>query len=150
MDSTFHALGEILLKGLPTFFLLIFLNQFLKSVFFKPLAATLAARYDATEGARKGADAAIAAAEQRVAEYEAAIRAARSEMYVEQEAANKLLRDEQSAALEKARHEAETFVLRAKAELSAEAESALASLAGHSEALADQIADSILIKGRAA
>lgn len=150
MDSTFHALGEILLKGLPTFFLLIFLNQFLKRIFFKPLATTLAARYEMTEGARKAANDALAAAEKRIAEYEAAFRTARGEMYSEQEAAFKRLHDEQAAELEKARHQAEQFVLRAKADLNAEAEKALATLAGQSEALADQIADSILIKKRAA
>lgn len=150
MDSTFHALGEILLKGLPTFFLLILLNQFLKHVFFKPLAATLAARYDVTEGARKSAADALTAAEQRIAEYEATLASARAEMYAEQEAANKRLRDDQSLAIEKARQHAAEFVLRAKADLAAESEQALSTLAAHSEELADRIADSILIKGRAA
>jgi F0F1-type ATP synthase membrane subunit b/b' len=150
MDSTFHALGEILLKGLPTFFLIIFLNLYLKNVFFKPLEATLAQRYDATEGARKGAEQALADAEKRIAEYEAALRAARGEMYAELETSHRRLQNEQTAALEKARREAEEFVLRNKAELALEAEQALASLAAHSDVLADEIADAILVKGRAA
>jgi F-type H+-transporting ATPase subunit b len=150
MDSTFHALGEILLKGLPTFFLIIFLNLYLKNVFFKPLEATLAKRYDLTEGARKAADEALADAEKRIADYEAALRAARSEVYAEQEIAHKRLQDEQSAAIEKARRESEGYVLRNKAELAAEAEQALASLAAQGDALAEQISTAILVKGRAA
>ncbi|MCU1260085.1 MAG: H+-transporting two-sector ATPase, subunit [Bryobacterales bacterium] len=150
MDSTFHALGEILLKGLPTFFLILFLKFYLKRVFFKPLETTLAKRYDVSEGARKGADEALALAEKRIAEYEAALRAARAEIYAEQEAAHRRMQDEQAAAMEKARREAEQFVNSSKAELAAEAELALANLAGQSDALADEIADSILIKGRAA
>lgn len=146
----FHSLGEILLKGLPTFFLIIFLNIFLRRVFFKPLEATLAQRYDVTEGARRSADQSLAEAEKRIAEYETALRAARQEMYAEQEAANAKLRAEQEAAIDKARRETDEHVLRAKADLTAEAEQALAGLAAHSDALADEIANAILTKGRAA
>lgn len=150
MDSTFHALGEILLKGLPTFFLIVFLNVYLKYVFFKPLEATLAKRYDATEGAQKGAELALANAEKRIADYEAALQAARGEMYAEQEIAHRRLQDEQTAALEKAHRDAEDYVLRNKVELAAEAERALANLASQSEALAEEIATAILVRGRAA
>ena len=53
MDATLHALGEILLKAVPTVLLVVVLHFYLKYVFFRPLKKVLAERYDATEGARK-------------------------------------------------------------------------------------------------
>ena len=61
MDATLHALGRIVLYGLPTSFLVILLCIYLKVMYFKPFQKMLAERYEATEGARK------AAAEQRAA-----------------------------------------------------------------------------------
>ena len=56
MDSTLHALGGILLRATPTFFLVFLLCFYLKKVFFKPLEKVLQERYDATEGARRLAE----------------------------------------------------------------------------------------------
>ena len=67
MESTLAALGGILLKALPTFFLFIFLHLYLRFVFFKPLEKVLKARYDATEGARKLAEASLAKAAEKAA-----------------------------------------------------------------------------------
>ena len=53
MDATLHALGEILLKAVPTVLLVVVLHFYLKYVFFKPLKKVLEERYNATEGARK-------------------------------------------------------------------------------------------------
>ena len=150
MESTLHALGGILLNGLPTFFLIILLNFYLKRVFFKPLEETLARRYEATEGARKAAREALAAADRRLAEYEAALRAARSEMYAEQEKAFRAMQDEQAAALEKARHDASAFLAKAKEDLARETDEARRGLVAESDRLAGEIADSILVKGVAA
>ena len=88
MDKTLHQLGGILLNGIPTFVLVLLLNVYLRFVFFKPLEKTLADRYAKTEGARKAAAAALAAADARVAEHQAALRAARSEVFEAQEKAN--------------------------------------------------------------
>jgi len=150
MDSTFHALGQILLNGLPTFFLILFLNFYLKRVFFGPLEQTLAKRYEVTEGARLAADDALRNADVRISEYQAALRAARGELYADQNAAHKKMQDEQSAAIGAARAKAEQFLLRNKADLAAQKQSAFESLAGKSDDLADRIANSILAPRKAA
>lgn len=149
MDSTFHALGQIVLNGLPTFFLILFLNFYLKRMFFQPLEQTLAQRYEKTEGARIAADESLKAADRRIAEYQAALRAARGEVYADQEAAHRKLSDEQSLALEEAKKHADKLVQRNRQELAEEKESAFDTLARRSDELAEQIAQSIL-KGKAA
>ena len=53
MGAILHQLGELLLKAVPTFILVVILNFYLKSVFFKPLENVLKQRYEATGGARK-------------------------------------------------------------------------------------------------
>src|ERR1035437_10711175 len=85
MDATLLALGGILLKAVPTFLLVLLLNFYLKAVFFKPLEKVLRERYEATEGARKLAAESMERAAARTAEYEAAVRAARAEVYQAQE-----------------------------------------------------------------
>ncbi len=149
MQATFHQLGQIVLNGLPTFFLILFLNFYLKRMFFTPLEQTLAERYQKTEGARIAADESLKAADRRIEEYQTALRNARGEVYADQEAAHRKLSDEQSLALEAAKKHADALVQRNKLELAEEKESALATLAGRSDALAEQIAQTIL-KGKAA
>jgi|SRR5579871_88152 len=149
MDAILHALGGILLRAVPTFLLVIVLNFFLKSFFFKPFEKVLHKRYEATEGARKLAEESLAKAAAKASEYEAAMRAAKAEVYLTQEKLHKELQDQQAEALLAARREADTHVKAAKAELAGETEAAKASLARESELLANQIAESIL-RGSAA
>ncbi len=149
MDATFHALGQILLNGLPTFFLILFLNFYLKQMFFKPLEQTLAQRYELTEGARLAADESLKNADQRIADYQTKLTAARSEVYAEQELAHRKLADEQAAELEAAHKHAEEMLSRTKLQLASQKEAALETLASRSDDLANRIAQSIL-KGKAA
>src|SRR5690348_10440863 len=81
MDEILHQLAELLLKAIPTFVLVVLLHFYLKFVFFKPLAKVLQQRYEATEGARKAAEQSMERAAAKTKEYEAAMRAARSEIY---------------------------------------------------------------------
>src|SRR2546429_247982 len=124
MDATLHALGEILLKAIPTFLLVVLLHFYLKSVFFKPLQRVLEKRYEATEGARKLAAETQDRADAKAAEYEAAIRAARTQVYQAQDQLHKRLQEDQAAALLEARHRAEAAVKEAKARLAADVEQA--------------------------
>jgi len=149
MDATLRALGEILLNAVPTFLLVVLLHFYLKKVFFQPMEKVLRERFEATEGARKLADQSLARASARVAEYEAAIRAARSEIYQAQEEFYKQLQDQQAAQIAQARLNAEAGVHEAKAQLARDFETAKATLAQASQAMADEIADSML-KGTAA
>jgi F-type H+-transporting ATPase subunit b len=149
MDATLHALSGILLNAIPTFIIVVFLNFYLKAVFFRPLEKTLGKRYEATEGARKQAEAALERAAARTSEYEAAMRAARAEVYQAQEQLHKRLEERQAAEIHEARERVEETVRKAKEDLAADAEAAKASLAQQSDALANQIAESILRRSAA-
>jgi F0F1-type ATP synthase membrane subunit b/b' len=149
MESTLHDLGRILLNGIPTFVLVLLLNFYLRAVFFKPLEETLAKRYEMTEGARKVAAAALAKADERVAEHQAALRMARAEVYESQEKLNRQLDEQHGAVLKKVHVEAEGKIRQATAQIAAEAEAARRDLAVQSDALAEQIANTLL-KGKAA
>jgi len=144
MEATLHALGEIVLKGLPTFFLLILLHFYLKRMFFAPLEKVLAERYEATTGARKQAEGAMARAEAKAKEYEDALRDARTEVYKENEALRKRWRDEQAVVLANARTSADSMIATAKAELAGDVRAAKDSLRAESERIADGITASIL------
>ena len=144
-----HELGQLLLRAVPTFLLVIALNFYLKYMFFKPLEKVLQQRYEATEGARKLAAEALERAAAKTAQYEAALRAARSEVYQAQERAHRQLADRQGAELLAARRRAEQLVREAQRQLAQDAETLQRELVRGSDALADQIADSIL-RGRAA
>jgi F-type H+-transporting ATPase subunit b len=151
MADTLHALGEILLKAVPTFLLVLLLQFYLKKVFFQPLEKVLHKRYEATEGARKLAGQSLARAAARTTEYEAKIRAARSDIYQTQEKLYKQLQESEAAQLLAARHAAETKLYQARELIAHEAEAAKASLALDTERLAGEIADSILkVRGNAA
>ena len=144
MDATLHALGQVLLQGLPTFFLVIFLHFYLKAMFFTPLGKVLQARKEATEGARKQAAESLERATAKADAYEESIRAAKSEIYQEQELLRRKWRDEQTAQLNDARKGSEVLVKSAKAEILAQAQQARESLATNSQALANQITEAIL------
>jgi F-type H+-transporting ATPase subunit b len=144
MDATLHALGQILLQGLPTFFLVLFLHFYLRSVFFKPLAKVLQDRNEATEGARRQAAESLDRAAAKAAAYEESIRSARNEIYQEQEVLRNTWRNEQSAQLLNARKRAEVMVKEAKTQIATEAEQARQSLLASGQALANEITEAIL------
>lgn len=144
MDSTLQALGGILLRGLPTFLLVILLHFYLKHTFFRPLERVLQSRYDATEGARKLAEASLEKASAKAAEHEAALRAARAEIYHEQEQLRQRTEQQHAAEIQAARASVEASVSEAKLQLSADVEKVKQTLIADSELLANQIADSIL------
>jgi F-type H+-transporting ATPase subunit b len=149
MESTLIALGGILLRAVPTFLLVVLLHFYLKFVFFRPLEKVLHQRYDATEGARKLADESLARAAEKTAQYEAAIRAAKAEIYQSQEQLHKQLQEREAAQVLAARQRADAAVQEAKAALAKDVAVAQASLAADSDALADQIAESILRRSAA-
>lgn len=144
METTLNALRDILLKAVPTFILVVLLHFYLRKIFFGPLEKILRQRYEATEGARKQAMASLTLADAKAAEYEAALREARAEIYREQEAARQQWRQEQDSAGRAARTAAASQVEAAKAALAAEAEQAKLRLASESQSLSAQIAAAIL------
>jgi F-type H+-transporting ATPase subunit b len=144
MEDTLRALGGLLLQAIPTFLIVLLLYFYLKRMYFRPMERVLAARYEATEGARKLAEESLAKASRKAAEYDAALRAARAEIYREQEAFRQTLRQEQAQAVEGARQRATAVVKDASLQLDAELAAARESLRQDAGALADQIVESIL------
>jgi F-type H+-transporting ATPase subunit b len=144
MQATLNALYEILLKAIPTFLLVLLLHFYLKKIFFGPLEKVRRQRFDATEGARRQAQAALEEAGTKTREYEAALREARAEIYREQEEARKRLRQDQDAKLAQARVEAAATVAVTRQALVVEADEAGRALRAESGQLAALIAQSVL------
>ncbi len=144
MDVILHQLGELLLKAVPTFILVVLLHFFLKGVFFKPLEKVLHQRYEATDGARKQAELSLERAAAKTEEYEAAMRSARAEVYEAQERLHKGLQEQHAAKMTEARQRADAMVQDAKQLIAKDAEAAKAELAAQSDSLAEAIAHSIL------
>ena len=147
MDKTLSALGDILLKALPTFFLVIVLYFYLRKIFFQPLGAVLEARRQATQGARERAEETFRKAEQKAAKYEAALHAVRTEIYRENEAERKKAAEAAATRVKQARAQADRQFREAKQRLAEEVTTAKTSLAAQSDALAEQIIHIVLGKG---
>ena len=136
--------GAILLRAIPTFILVIFLFFYLRSMFFGPLEKVLAQRRAATDGARQQAKHSLEAAEAKVAQYEAQLRAARTEVFTKVDAERKQWSDQQAAQVAVAREKALALVREARVQIAKDADDARASLATQAEALAAQITASLL------
>lgn len=144
MEATLHALGELLIKAIPTFLLVLLLHFYLKAVFFRPLGRVLDERRQATEGLRQRAEELLARADARAAEYEAAIRSARAEIYREQEALRQRWQQEHARAIAEARAAARAMVERARGEIASELEEARRMLAARTSHLAEGIVETVL------
>jgi F-type H+-transporting ATPase subunit b len=144
MEATLYALGQILLRAVPTFFLVLLLYVYLRFVFFKPMARVLAERYELTEGARQSAARSLENAARKAAEYEESLRAARNEIYREQEEIRRKWREEHAARVAEARARAEAMVKEARADLARQAEQARAGLETQVRDLAGRITEQVL------
>jgi F-type H+-transporting ATPase subunit b len=144
MDQTLHDLGGIVLNGLPTFFLVLILAFFVKVLYLKPLEKVLSERFKLTEGARKAAEDSLKNADTKIAEYQDALNRARREIYQEQAEFLQSLHAEQAETVRNLRAESDSRVAAIKLSIAKEADTARTGLEAQSEALATQIADSIL------
>jgi F-type H+-transporting ATPase subunit b len=149
MDATLHALGQILLRAVPTFFLVLLVHFYLKFMFFRPMRKLLHQRYEATEGARRLAEQSLEQAAAKTGGYERALREASAEIYESNEKLRKQLQEQQESELHAARHEAESQVAAAKTELAKDVEAAKVGLGHDTEMLANQITESILSRSAA-
>ncbi len=149
MESTLHDLGGLLLKAIPTAFLLLVVHFYLKSMFFRPMADVLAKRRAATEGQRESAAALRAKAEQQLASIEAQLRKAREEIYQQQEEARRGWTTEQASQLDQARGQSRDLIRQGKERLDGEAATAKSQLAATADSLADQIVRTLLERSAA-
>ena len=144
MEQMLHSAGVLLVQALPTFFVVVLLHWYLKTTLFQPLEKVLADRHAETQGARDQATAALKAAELKVAEYDAKLRAARTEIYQEQDVWRRGLLDDQNLAISKARDESKALIADARASIATELDAARTVLERDADGLADRIVGSIL------
>ena len=115
-----RQIGELLLRAVPVALIVLVFYFILRSLFFQPLLKVMAERDARTLGAQKAAEAAQAAAAEKVKQYEEALKQARAKVYVEQEAERKKLMDERAAFLKEARTKASAEVSVAKERVAGE------------------------------
>ena len=144
MPSLVHQIGELFLRAVPVALIVIVFYFVLRSLFFKPILAVMAEREARTIGARKSAEAAQAAAAEKVRQYEEALRQAKAKVYAEQEAERKKLLDERSAVLRDARGRASAEVAEAKRRVAGELTTAKRDVDATASQLAMEIAGRIL------
>ena len=124
MQEIVHQLGELFLQAVPTVLILVAFYGLLRGLFFKPLLKIMAEREARTVGARKAAEAAQAAAAEKIRQYQEALKQARAKVYVEQEAARKRLLDERAELLKEARRKGAAEVAKAKERVAKELDAA--------------------------
>jgi F0F1-type ATP synthase membrane subunit b/b' len=144
MESTLHDLGQLLLKAIPTLFLLLVVHFYLKTMFFRPMADVLGRRRAATEGQRESAEALRAKAGEQAKSIEEQLRQAREAIYQEQEEARRGWIGDQTAQIEEARKQVHELIHQSDELLEAETVAAKSQLAGTADELADQIAQTLL------
>jgi F-type H+-transporting ATPase subunit b len=120
MSDLVHQLGELFLRAVPVAVIVLFFYIIMRAIFFQPLLKVMAERDARTIGAQKAAEAAQAAAAEKVRQYEEALRQARAKVYAEQEAERRKLTDERAAALKEARGKADAEVNAAKERVAGE------------------------------
>jgi F-type H+-transporting ATPase subunit b len=142
--DTLAKLGGLLFDSIPTVILLLVVWVAYRFIVQGKLKAVLSERHARTEGAIQQAQAEIAKAEARTAEYEQRLREARSHVYKTQEARRRHIMEKRSAALAEAHHQADEMVKHAQTLLHRDAEAARGTLQQQAEELAGEIVHSIL------
>jgi F-type H+-transporting ATPase subunit b len=144
MQEIVHQLGELFLQAVPTVLIILLFYIILRALFFKPLLAVMAERDSRTVGAQKAAEAAQAAAAEKVKQYQEALKQARGQVYAEQEAARKKLLEERAAQIKDARTKASGEVSAAKVRIAAELTAARRDVEATVAQLSTEIARRIL------
>jgi F-type H+-transporting ATPase subunit b len=144
MNETLSQLGELLLSSIPTIFFLLIVWFAYRMIVHKRLEQVLAERHRLTEGAVQQAQAEIASAEARTAEYEQRLREARTQIYKAQEARRRQAMERRNAVLTQARQQAEEMIQSARNDLNGDMAAARVMLSQHADALANEIVESIL------
>ncbi|HWP85912.1 MAG TPA: ATP synthase F0 subunit B [Terriglobia bacterium] len=142
--ETLVALGDILLKSIPTFLLVWILYFYTGRFFLQPLRQTLQRRHDATEGLRQTAAERLRLAEQKTAEYQEAMRSHAADLYRQQEQDRQRALEKRAEILRLARAQAEQRLAAARQQIQRDAEEAKRVLERESEALAAGIVRAVL------
>jgi F0F1-type ATP synthase membrane subunit b/b' len=144
MQEIVRQLGELFLQAVPTVLIILLFYFILRAIFFKPLLAVMAERDARTVGARKAAEAAQAAAIEKIKQYQDALKQARGQVYAEQEAARKKVLDERAAVIKEARAAAAAQVAAGKERIAGELAAARREIEATVAQLSAEIARRIL------
>jgi len=144
MDATLHALGDLLIKAIPTAIFFVFLTVYLNQIFFKPMARILEERRKETEGVRELAQRALEAADKKTSEFEHALQLARAQINAEHEKLRRQWIQEQTERIAQARAEADKQIEQAREQIAAEVQKAEAEIADSVNALSEEIVTSLL------
>ncbi len=144
MQVVLQQLGQLLFDAIPTIILFVLLHFYLKRVLYRPLQAVLSQRTERIDGRLAAARALIEQAEQKLAGYEAALRARRVENYKHVEARRQAALALGQQRLAQARHQSGQAALEARQQLAAQSETARRSLQAGAEVLAGQIMTQVL------
>jgi F-type H+-transporting ATPase subunit b len=144
MPDLVHQLGELFLGAVPVALIVLVFYLVLRSLFFQPLLNVMAERDARTLGAQKSAEAAQAAAAEKIRQYEEALKQARAKVYAEQEAARKKLMEERAAFLKEARAKAAAEVNAGKQGIEKEFAAAKTELQATAAQLSVEIARRVL------
>lgn len=138
-----YQLADLFVQAVPTVVIVFLFYLFMRWAFFKPLTRVMEERAQRTEGARKEAEAARAAAEEKVRAYEDAMKKARAAVYAEQDAERKALLDRRAEQVREARRKANERVAAAKQQIAQETAVARAQLEAETPELAGEIVENI-------
>jgi F-type H+-transporting ATPase subunit b len=144
MSELLHEIGQLFLRAVPVALIVLIFYVIMRAIFFKPLLRVMAEREARTLGAQKAAEAAQAAAAEKIRQYEDALKAARAKVYLEQEAERKKLLDERGTILKEERAKAMAVVEAGKRSVAGEVASAKKELDANTVQLAGEIARRVL------
>jgi F0F1-type ATP synthase membrane subunit b/b' len=144
MQEIVRQLGELFLQAVPTVLIILLFYFILRTTFFKPLLVVMAERDARTVGAQKAAEAAKAAAIEKIKQYQDALKQARGQVYAEQEAVRKKVLDERAAVIKEARAAAAAQVAAGKARIAGELAAARREIEATVSQLSAEIARRIL------
>lgn len=144
MDETLRQIGQLLLGAVPTMVLFGLLYLSYRALLHKPLEAVLEERRSKTQGAMEKAQADIASADARAAEYEQRLKEARVAIYQAQESRRRKFQEATAAALAEARAKADALVRETRAGLEKDMAAARSGLEAESDKLAAAVIQTIL------
>jgi F-type H+-transporting ATPase subunit b len=142
-----HQLGGLFIGSVPTMLLFLLIVALYRTLVYHPLTKVLSERHALTEGAIEAAAAAIAAADARAQEYEAKIRAVRSDVFAKRRQRMEEWNRERDSALTSVRDGARRNILEAQAALDQEAAVARRAVESSVEGLAEEVLRAILPPG---
>lgn len=144
MSGLVHQIGELFLGAVPVVLIILVFYFILRSLFFKPILKVMVERDARTLGAQKSAEAAQAAAAEKMRQYEEALKQAKTKLYAEQETEREKLLEERAAFLKDARTKAAAEVNKAKESVAGELEAARKVIEASTSQLAAEIVARVL------